>query len=110
MWHTDEQADYAAVRFGTASRTGHLRNQSVIQLFGGIITGCFEFRLKRSHFDQPRQIRTAPNGDFFVAESGTPQKPGEIKIVRGRDKDGKPEHISTFATGLKRPFRFSRSD
>jgi len=50
--------------------------------------------------DMPRQIRVAPNGDFFVAESQL----GQIKIFRGRDKDGKPEQVSVFATGLKRPF------
>ncbi len=50
-------------------------------------------------FTEPRQIRTAPNGDFFVADSSK----GEIRIVRGY-KDGKAEEISTFATGLTRPF------
>jgi glucose/arabinose dehydrogenase len=49
---------------------------------------------------EPRQIRLAPNGDFFVADS----MPGEIKIFRGRSADGKPEKVSTFATGLKQPF------
>ncbi len=49
---------------------------------------------------EPRQIRMAPNGDFFVADS----MPGEIKVFRGRSADGKPEQVSTFATGLKRPF------
>lgn len=49
---------------------------------------------------EPRQIRMAPNGDFFVADS----MPGEIKIFRGRSADGKPEQVSTFASGLKRPF------
>jgi glucose/arabinose dehydrogenase len=49
---------------------------------------------------EPRQIRMAPNGDFFVADS----MPGEIKIFRGRSADGKPEQVSTFATGLKQPF------
>jgi glucose/arabinose dehydrogenase len=45
----------------------------------------------------PRQIRRAPNGDFFVAE----ETGNEIKIVR--DNNGKPE-ISSFAAGLNRPF------
>lgn len=45
----------------------------------------------------PRQIRRAPNGDLFLAETNA----GEIKIVR--DNSGKPE-ISVFATGLQRPF------
>jgi len=48
----------------------------------------------------PRQIRTAPNGDFFVADSTA----GEIKIFRGIGKDSKPEQTSVFAGGLNRPF------
>jgi glucose/arabinose dehydrogenase len=47
-----------------------------------------------------RLIRTAPNGDFFVASSRT----GEITIFRGITSDGKPEKEETFATGLNRPF------
>jgi glucose/arabinose dehydrogenase len=53
-----------------------------------------------SGLTQPRQIRTAPNGDFFVADSSV----GEIKIFRGITKDSKPEQTSVFATGLNRPF------
>jgi glucose/arabinose dehydrogenase len=60
----------------------------------------FKVELYATGFDMPRQIRTAPNGDLFVAESGSK---GEVKIVRGY-KDGKPEEVSTFATGLNRPF------
>jgi glucose/arabinose dehydrogenase len=60
----------------------------------------FKVELYASGLDQPRQIRTAPNGDFLVAESRT----GEIKIFRGLDQDGKPQRVSTFATGLKQPF------
>jgi len=48
----------------------------------------------------PRKIMTAPNGDFFVADSSA----GEIKVFRGIAKDGKPEKSSTFAAGLNRPF------
>ncbi|MBZ5611229.1 MAG: sorbosone dehydrogenase family protein [Acidobacteriia bacterium] len=60
----------------------------------------FKVDLYATGLDEPRQIRTAPNGDFFVAES----RRGEIKIFRGLAKDGKPEQVSTFATGLKQPF------
>jgi len=42
----------------------------------------------------------APNGDFFVADSSAK----EIKVFRGRTADGKPEQVSTFASGLNRPF------
>jgi glucose/arabinose dehydrogenase len=45
----------------------------------------------------PRQIRTAPNGDLFVAE----EQPGMILVIH--DNKGKAE-ISTFASGLGGPF------
>src|ERR1700686_1751849 len=60
----------------------------------------FKVELYATGLDMPRQIRVAPNGDFFVAESQL----GQIKVFRGRDKAGKPEQVSVFATGLKRPF------
>jgi len=48
----------------------------------------------------PRLIRTAPNGDFFLAESSA----GDIKVFRGITSGGKPEQVSTFAAGLKEPY------
>jgi glucose/arabinose dehydrogenase len=42
----------------------------------------------------------APNGDVFVTESAGNQ----LSVYRGRDKDGKPELTSVFATGLRQPF------
>jgi glucose/arabinose dehydrogenase len=60
----------------------------------------FKVELYATDLDQPRQIRTAPNGDFFVAESRT----GEIKIFRDRNRDGRPGQVSTFSSGLKQPF------
>src|SRR6202795_2806461 len=60
----------------------------------------FKVELYATGLDQPRLIRTAPNGDFFVAES----KLGEIRVFRGITAEGKPEQSATFATGLKRPF------
>lgn len=60
----------------------------------------FQVELYASKLEGPRKILTAPNGDFFVAQSGA----GEIRIFRGRDKDGRPEQTSTFARGLRRPF------
>ena len=60
----------------------------------------FKVELYAAGLNEPRQIRTAPNGDFFVADS----RAGEIRIFRGQDKDGKPEQVATFAGGLRRPF------
>ena len=60
----------------------------------------FKVELYASGLNEPRLIRSAPNGDFFVAES----RPGEIRVFRGITTDGKPEHAEVFATGLKRSF------
>jgi glucose/arabinose dehydrogenase len=48
----------------------------------------------------PRKIITAPNGDIFVAES----MPGNVKVLRDENGDGKAELIDNFATGLRQPF------
>jgi glucose/arabinose dehydrogenase len=53
-----------------------------------------------SKLDNPRLLRTAPNGDIFLAESDA----GEIKIFRGLTSDGKPEQTQVFASGLNKPF------
>ena len=50
--------------------------------------------------DNPRLLRVAPNGDLFLAESGT----GKIKVFRGVGADGKPKEMSVFAEGLHQPF------
>ena len=60
----------------------------------------FKVELYASGLDGPRIIRTAPNGDLFVAET----RLNEIKIFRGITADGKPKETSSFATGLKQPF------
>lgn len=50
--------------------------------------------------ENPRLIRTAPNGDVFVVES----RPGRVKVLRGAGAAGKAEVVEVFASGLKRPF------
>lgn len=50
--------------------------------------------------DNPRLIRTAPNGDIFLAESSS----GKIRVFRGITADGKPEQADIFAGGLKEPY------
>ena len=50
--------------------------------------------------ENPRLMRTAPNGDLFVAETG----PGRIRVLRGRDASGKPQEMEVFAAELNRPF------
>ncbi|HET6169819.1 MAG TPA: sorbosone dehydrogenase family protein, partial [Terracidiphilus sp.] len=60
----------------------------------------FKVDLYASGLQNPRELRTAPNGDLFLAES----EAGDIKVFRGVDKDGKPQQMSVFATGLHQPF------
>ena len=60
----------------------------------------FKVELFAEGLTNPREIRTAPNGDIFVAES----RAGDIKIFRGMTADGKPQQTSVFASGLDEPF------
>jgi glucose/arabinose dehydrogenase len=48
----------------------------------------------------PRQIRAAPNGDLFVAES----EAGRIRVLRAPDGAPAAAQTETFAEGLDRPF------
>jgi glucose/arabinose dehydrogenase len=59
----------------------------------------FRVELFLDGLSDPRQIRTAPNGDLFLAETGR----GEIKVIRGY-KAGKPETVTLFARGLSGVF------
>jgi glucose/arabinose dehydrogenase len=60
----------------------------------------FTVDLYTTGLDQPRKILMAPNGDFFVVESQL----GQIKVFRGLNREGQPEEVSVFATGLERPY------
>ena len=52
------------------------------------------------NLNNPRKIVTAPNGDIFIAESG----PGRIRILRGKNADGKAQVSEVYAEGLRQPF------
>jgi glucose/arabinose dehydrogenase len=60
----------------------------------------FTVQLYATGLDNPRLIRTAPNGDLFLAESSS----GKIRIFRGITGDGKPVETSVFVEGLHRPY------
>jgi glucose/arabinose dehydrogenase len=60
----------------------------------------FKVELYTTGLDNPRLLRVAPNGDLFLAESGS----GKIRVFRGVDAQGKPQQTSVFATGLALPF------
>ena len=60
----------------------------------------YSVSLYASGLDNPRLLRTAPNGDIFLAESRT----GLIKVFRSKPGVDKAEVTEVFATDLKRPF------
>ncbi len=51
-------------------------------------------------FREPRLIRTAPNGDLFVADSAA----GTVFVLRGIGPDGRAKTVARYATGLDHPF------
>ena len=60
----------------------------------------FKVELYATGLDNPRLIRTAPNGDIFLAESQT----SKIKVFRGVKPDGTAQQVSVFASDLNLPF------
>ncbi len=60
----------------------------------------FAVELFASGLSDPRSLVTAPNGDIFVAESGS----GRIRVLRAADGETKPRESSVFASGLDAPF------
>ena len=60
----------------------------------------FKVELYTTGLDNPRWLRTAPNGDIFLAE----MEPGRIRVFRGMTSDGKPEQMAVFVEGLKHPY------
>lgn len=60
----------------------------------------FKVELYAAGLENPRLLRTAPNGDIFLAESSA----GRIRVFRGMTDDGQPEQTAIFASGLKSPY------
>jgi glucose/arabinose dehydrogenase len=60
----------------------------------------FKVEMYASGLDNPRFLRTAPNGDIFLAET----EAGRIRVFRGMTSDGKPEESAIFASSLNQPY------
>jgi glucose/arabinose dehydrogenase len=60
----------------------------------------FKVELFAEGLSEPREMRVAPNGDIFVAET----RAGRIRILRAADGDSKPSVNQIFASGLNQPF------
>jgi glucose/arabinose dehydrogenase len=60
----------------------------------------FQVQLYADGFYEARELRTAPNGDIFLADSAS----GQIKVLHGLTASGKAEGVDVFAESLDRPF------
>ena len=60
----------------------------------------FKIELFAEGLSGPRQMRLAPNGDIFIAETG----PGRIRVLRAADGAAKPSTNKIYASGQKQPF------
>ena len=60
----------------------------------------FKVEMYAQGFKEPRLMRTAPNGDIFLADSHG----DKIMVLRGVGHDGKAATVSTFASDLDLPF------
>ncbi|MDB4982819.1 MAG: L-sorbosone dehydrogenase [Myxococcales bacterium] len=60
----------------------------------------FRVTLYADGLDNPRALRTAPNGDVFVTES----RAGRLRVLRGVGPDGRAKGGATFVQHLTRPF------
>ncbi|MEA3107735.1 MAG: hypothetical protein QOI88_2340, partial [Gammaproteobacteria bacterium] len=60
----------------------------------------FEVRQFAAGLNGPRNIRVAPNGDIYVAETGA----GRIRVLRPGPDGASASATETFASGLRQPF------
>ena len=59
----------------------------------------FKVELFAEGLSAPREIRVAPNGDIFVAETHV----GRVRVLRAADGSSKPSANQIFASGLNQP-------
>ncbi len=86
--------DFATVSAGNPPRT-------VDQPAGAALSVPAGFRItKFADVTAPRLLRTAPNGDIFIAATTL----GEIRVLRAADGADHPSVNSVFASGLHGPF------
>jgi glucose/arabinose dehydrogenase/mono/diheme cytochrome c family protein len=84
--------------------TNSARNQprTIPQPAGSIpsVPTGFQVKLFASGLMGPRLLRTAPNGDIFIAETGR----GRIRVLRAAAGADAPTENTLFAEGLQGPF------
>jgi len=91
----DLPAPYATVSAGNAPRTVDRPAGAALSVPAGFQVGLFA-----SGLSGPRLLRTAPNGDIFIAET----RRGRIRVLRAADGADAPSINRIFAAGLQGPF------
>jgi glucose/arabinose dehydrogenase len=67
------------------------------------VAAGFKIELFAEGLSGPRQMRVAPNGDIFIAET----RSGNIRILRAPDGSSEASSNDIYAGGLNRPFGIS---
>jgi len=91
----DLPAPYASVSAGNAPHTSDRPAGAALSVPPGFTVSLFA-----SGLDGPRLLRTAPNGDIFIAET----RAGQIRVLRAADGAARPSENAVFARHLSGPF------
>jgi hypothetical protein len=88
-------APYASASVGNTVRVVHAPAGAKLNVPAG-----FEIKQLASGLAGPRLLRTAPNGDIFVAETGA----GRLRVLRPSPDGSAVSQSEIFASGLRGPF------
>jgi glucose/arabinose dehydrogenase/mono/diheme cytochrome c family protein len=91
----DLPAPYATRSAGNSPRTVDQPANAKLSVPPG-----FQVKLYAADLSGPRLMRTAPNGDIFIAET----RAGRIRVLRAPDGADTPTENAVFANGLRGPF------
>lgn len=94
----DLPAPFATTSSGNGPRVVPAPANAVLSVPAGFAVKEFATGLRN-----PRLMRTAPNGDIFIAETG----PGRIRVMRTKDGADAPVENQIFAQDLRGPFGIS---
>lgn len=93
-------APYATKSVRNESKVIGWKDGKMPQAPAGFTVSVFADKL-----ESPRAIYVAKNGDIFVAQAAREGKKGNnIILLRDTNKDGKPDSITVYLTGLRKPF------
>jgi hypothetical protein len=106
-WHADKPGITRLIKPGDLPKPGatpSVSNGSHVVARPASVTpqvpDGFKIALFAEGLSGPREMRVAPNGDIFIAETG----PGRIRVLRAADGADKPSANEIYASGLNGPF------